>query len=95
MRSLTIPLQDSSISRLSLLVQLLDLLLHPATKFQRMGDLVEGLGSPARSDHHNCSVTQRPAENRLAHFDALYFVEQHFDRLPADQARLDYNPSVR
>ena len=56
------------------LVQLLNLLLHLAAKFQRMRDFVKWLGSPARPDHHNRSVTQHPAERRLAHFDALHFV---------------------
>lgn len=55
------------------LVQLLDLLLYPNAKFQRMRDLLKGFGSPARPDHHNRSITQHAAENRLTHFDALYF----------------------
>ena len=60
------------------LVQLLNLLLHLATKFQRMRDFVKWLGSSARPDHHNRSVTQHPAESRLAHFDALHFVKLAF-----------------
>src|SRR5208282_449673 len=76
-------------------VQLLDLLLHLAAKFQWIRDFVKWLGSPARPDDYNRSITQHPAEGGLAHFNALHFVEQHFDRLPAGQARLDYHTAVR
>jgi hypothetical protein len=55
-------------------VQLFNLLLHLAAKFQWMRDLVKWLGSPARPDHNNRSVTQHPAERRLVHFDAFHFV---------------------
>jgi hypothetical protein len=57
------------------LAQLLNLLLHLAAEFEGMSDLVKWLGGSARTDHYDRSVSQHPAERRLADFDTLHLVE--------------------
>src|SRR6202042_2926614 len=76
------------------LAQLLDLLLHLVAKFQRMRHLAKRFGSSDFPNHHNRSITKHPAARRFAHFDALYFIQQHFDGLAAHQAGFDHHASV-
>lgn len=70
------------------------MLLHLAAKFQRMRDFVKRLGSATRPDDYDRSITEHPAESRLAHFDALHFAQKHFDGLAAGEARLDHYAPV-
>src|SRR6185437_3578448 len=69
----------------------LELLLHFATKLQRMRNLMEWLGGAARSNHRNASIAQHPADHGLADLDRLNLAQQHLDRLTAHEALLDYD----